>query len=147
MGQYSWLIGTRNSADLCKINWAAMDTEILFKNKVLETCYTNCLTLAEVAKEFDDTKFMGYLDSTCIKALIEFNRHLIPYGSFPRLYYDYEGLNQVWALEFVPGQPYIHLLMFSYNNFITEESTTKEHYTTLMNSVPERAGWTCRVLE
>jgi len=34
MGHYSWFIGARNFAEQSKINWDAVDTEILFKNKV-----------------------------------------------------------------------------------------------------------------
>lgn len=147
MGNYSWLVGTRNSVETCKIDWQAMNTDILFKDPTLKRCYKKSETLLDVAKEFDDTKFMGYLDTQCINALVEFNRHLIPYGSFPRIYYDYEGMNQVWALEFVPGQNYVNLLMFSYNTLITNESETREEYLHFMDSLPEKSGWHCRVLE
>jgi len=147
MGHYSWFIGARNFAEQSKINWDAVDTEILFKNKVLERCYKKSNTLFEVAKEFDDTKFMGYLDTECIEALVELNKNLIPNGCFPRVYYDYEGINQVWGLEFIPGEAYIHLLMFSYNDLIKTETNSKEDYDKLMNTMPERYGWTVRKLK
>jgi len=148
MGQYSWLIGTRNAAESCKINWAAMNKDVISKSRALLECYEDSMpTLMEVAKRLDDTKLMGYLGSDLVNALVEFNKHLVPYGSFPRIYYDYEGMNQVWALEFIPGESYVHLLKISYNSMIAADSDRSADYKKLMSRLPEAPGWSVQELQ
>lgn len=72
-------------------------------------------TLEEVAKEFDESKFIGYMTREFIAALKEFNNNLEPYGSYPRLYYTYEGDDQLWCFEFVPGTDIINILTTPYS--------------------------------
>ena len=148
MGQYSWLIGTRNAAESCKINWAAMNKDVISKSRALLECYEDSMpTLMEVAKRLDDTKLMGYLGSDLVNALVEFNKHLVPYGSVPRIDYDYEGMNQVWALEFIPGESYVHLLKISYNSMIAADSDRSADYKKLMSRLPEAPGWSVQELQ
>ena len=113
MESYSWLVTTRNNADKCKIKWESINTENLFKSKMLQICYENrssLETLQDVATMLDDTKLMGYLNNKYLVALRELSKNLIPFGSFPRIYYDYEGKNQLWGLEFIPGTENINIL-------------------------------------
>lgn len=146
MGQYSWLIATRNNAERCMIDWQGMNTSKLFQSRVLQSSYEDKeqpKTLQEVAERFDNTKFMGYLNYAFISALIEFNKHLVSYGSFPRLYYEYEGTDEVWCLEFVPGTDVIHLLRYTFGHLLPtgDEYKYESDRRRVMASLPERSEW------
>lgn len=119
MGNYSWLRASRNAPEICRINWSAMDTTKLFKHWILQDCYEakdeeRPSTLADMAKRWDDTKFCGYFTNEYIEALGEFTRCLMPYNSFPRLYYENEGWDELWCLEFHPGTTTILISRYSY---------------------------------
>jgi hypothetical protein len=171
MGNYSWLVTTRNNAEGCKIDWDSMDTNLLFKDYHLQDEYKKdknerCKTLAEMAEIWDDTKFCSYFDEPYIMALQEFCRHLKPCGSHPRLYYDYEGFDQLWCLEFVPGTDIINWAVYNFHKEVKDaipypkELEECEHYTkeiqdieeeysekmeafrkSVMETLPERDGW------
>lgn len=113
MGNYSILRGTRNNANDCIINWDAMDISKLYKNFILEDehkkpAVKRAKSLGEMAELWNSTKFVGYFDNDTITALCEFSRNLLQYGCRPRLYYEFEGWNQLWCLEFVPGTTIIN---------------------------------------
>lgn len=119
MGNYSWLITTRNQPENCEIDWSAMNTNLLYRHWLLEECHKEAEdvrphTLEQMAKRWHDTKFCGYFDEDYIKSLQEFCLHLKPYGSYPRLYYDYEGFEQLWCLEFIPGTTTVNYSVYSY---------------------------------
>lgn len=58
-------------------------------------CYESGLkNLQEVAER---------LNEDLIQALVEFNRHLVPYGKNPSIFFSYEGDDYIYALEFIPG--------------------------------------------
>lgn len=141
MGTYSWFITTRNNAEGCKINWEAMDTEKIFKSSVLKHCYHSSPrpeTVLEVAKQFDERKLIGYLTNDILEALYEFSKQLIPYGCFPRLYYDYEGDDQIWCIEFVPGSKQINWFVFNYENLLEVSINSRDK---IIEKSPELRGW------
>jgi hypothetical protein len=152
MGTYSWFLTSRNNAEGCKVDWDAMNTAILFESYVLHDCFLHkelFPTLLEVAKRFDDTKLMGYFTEELIAALCEFNKHLVPYGSFPRIYYEYEGDDEVWCLEFIPGMKFVNLLRFHYGYLmpVGDEANYEEARQTILSTLPERANWRLSALQ
>lgn len=129
MGNFSWLAATRNNATGTRIRWELADPALLRGNNTLYDCWehrdapdgrwTNHnydrterrlpRTLAELAEELNDTKLCGYLNAAMIAAFNELSRILEPNGCFPRIYYEYEGWDEVWFLEFHPGESRINL--------------------------------------
>lgn len=79
-------------------------------------------TLADMAKIWNDTKFYGYFDTPYIVSLCEFCRCLEPYDSFPQLYYEYEGWEQLVCLEFHAGTETIMISLFDYANELKKEN-------------------------
>ncbi|NBR61414.1 MAG: hypothetical protein EBT86_07150, partial [Actinobacteria bacterium] len=75
MGNYSYLKKVVNNANGCRINWDKANTEKLFKHWLMEDVYKlkdkRPETLADMAKKWDDTKFVGYLDNDYIESLME----------------------------------------------------------------------------
>jgi len=122
MGNYSYLKMVVNNANGCRINWDKANTAKLFKHWLMEDVYKlkdeRPETLADMAKKWDDTKFVGYLDNDYIESLMEFCRILEPCDTFPRLYYDYEGYDQLWYLEFYPGTEKILYGIFEFTNIL-----------------------------
>lgn len=171
MGNYSWLTATRNQPENCEIGWNAMDTNLLYKEWLLEECHKETadkrpLNLDQMANRWHDTKFCGYWDQDYIVALQEFCKHLKPYGSHPRLYYDYEGFDQLWCLEFIPGTDIIHWAAYSYyedmkagpeypkeleecESYTDEIAMIEEEYSerhnayreSILKQLPDRDGW------
>ena len=135
MGTYSFYLTSRNKAKGCIINWDAMDKNKIFKSYVLQKSYKTTVTLEDVANNFDESKFFGYMTPEFIDALIEFNLHLVPYGCHPKIYYDFEGEDAVKGLEFIPGTENIYILSLPYYNL--HNVPTKE----VMKSSPELDGW------
>ena len=77
-----------------------MDTSKLYDDYYLEdehkkSAEKRAKNLYDMAMIWDGTKFIGYFDEDLIRGLIEFNRNLKPYGVNPRLYYEFEGYNQL----------------------------------------------------
>ena len=139
MGTYSWYITSRNNADTCKINWKSINTDILYKSTVLQSCYEEAHkypTLQKVAERFDETKLMGYLTHDFIMALMELSNNLIPNGSFPRIYYEYEGSDTLWCLEFIPGKRVVHMQTCDYK--ISETHADKKKF---LSELPENGVW------
>jgi hypothetical protein len=104
MGTYSFYEGTHNEPAKCIINWEAMNKETLSGFWRFGCCYEKGLkTLQEVAEHLIESKLIGYMDEDLIQALVEFNRHLVPYGKNPSIFFSYEGDDYMYALEFIPG--------------------------------------------
>jgi len=164
MGNYSWLFATRNNAKGCRIDWASMNTEKLFRSALLEETYSDSErpdTLEDMAQIFHDTKFCNYLDEDYIVALGEFTRHLIPYGSFPRLYFEYEGYSAAYCFEFYPGTSTIMMTTLKFSQLLRDlpphPEKVKENYTVdeeeawellheakkqdILKTLPECEGW------
>jgi hypothetical protein len=129
MGNLSWLQKMMNSPEKCLINWEKANTDKLFKHWLLQDTYLSederPKTLADMANVWNDTKFIGYLNNSYIEALIEFNRILEPYGSFPRLYFEYEGFDELWCLEFHPGTDIILMNVFTFTQLLKKENIPK----------------------
>lgn len=149
-----------------------MNTDLLYKHWILEECHKMSVaerptTLADMARRWHDTKFCGYFDEDYITALQEFCRHLVPYGSYPRIYYEYEGYDIFWCLEFIPGTDIIQSGQYRYNKemkgapvypkeleeceeYTDEIGHIEEEYNdkrrqfedALLNTLPEKDGWT-----
>jgi len=142
MGTYSFYLTSRNNAQACKINWHKMDTTVLFKSYRLEQCYDMKLDNLElVAQKLDESKLFGYFDEDLIDAFVEFCKHLVPCGSFPIVYYDYEGSDEVQALEFKPGTENINILRYNYSH-LTNNETTLYEAKNIMQGCPEKGNWT-----
>lgn len=141
MGTYSFYLTSRNNAQACKINWDKMNTNILFKSWRLQCCYDMKLDNLElVAERLDESKLFGYFDDDLIDAFVEFSKHLVPYDSFPIIYYDYEGSSEVHALEFKPGTANINILRYDYSHLINNETTLSEAKK-VMQCCPENGSW------
>jgi hypothetical protein len=65
------------------------------------------------------------------QALLELNYHLVPYGVYPRIYFDYEGSDVIHCLEFIPGQNHMNIIGLN-----CDEKARKNR-----ESIPELAGW------
>ena len=139
MGTYSFFLATRGGAADCQIDWSAMDTEILFKSRVLERCHLEAATLEDVAKEFNESKLFSYLDYDLISALLEFNQHLRG-QVVPRIYFSWEGGNRAYGLEFHPGAGRLTLLSFNYSHLLSTNWSWEE-YRGVLENLPDRVGW------
>jgi hypothetical protein len=124
MGTYSWYITSRNNAGSCKIVWESN----IFTHHVLRNAYGTLQNLEEVGKAFHESKLFGYLDNTLIEDLRYLSTCLVPNGCFPRLYYSWEGNNDVTCLEFIPGSPIV-------NMYVLEDVQDTN------DTVPEQSGW------
>ena len=150
MGNYSWLFDTRNNAEGCLINWDAMDAE-QFKNVyILDKEYNKspaerAKTLADRARVWHDTKFIGYFDESYVSALEEFCRHLVPYGSYPRLYYDYEGWEELWCIEFIPGSGVVNWATYKYHHLMNDKPKHPEDISDTY-TVEDETAW-CEAMD
>ena len=149
MGTYSFYISSKNSED-CKIDWDSMNTEVLFKFRPLERCYKKCTTLNEVGLEFNQSKLFGYLDSDVIRALYEFNAHLVDKDydldlQGPTLYFEWEGGNIAYALEFIPNSNTIYHHSLDYDDLIKNNMSSDEYYA-VIESLPDLDRWTFELL-
>jgi hypothetical protein len=143
MGNVSWLRKLLNCPENCKINWDAADVEKLCREYVIkllykgEDCFCNeeyekddkgrPRTLADLAKVLSNTKFIGYLDNNYVESLQELCRILEPCGSFPRLYYEYEGFDELWCMEFHPGTTDILLSSYQFGGDLKRENIPPHH--------------------
>ena len=146
MGQYSFFLTTRGGAESCAVDWGAIDTSVLFFSLVLKECYEdkeNCKTLQHVAERFHETKFIGYIGQPMISALLELNKNLVPFGSSPRIYYDYEGADEVWCLEFTPKADFINLMIFNYGYLLPvgDEYGYGTARRRILSTIPEQQKW------
>jgi hypothetical protein len=143
MGTYSFYIGSRGSASDYEIDWESMDTDILFKSRVLERCYTKCKNLEEVGKEFNESKLFGYFDYDLIGAIYELNAFLLPLeltDTRPVLYYEWEGANIAYGLQFDHENDCVNQLSFDYDHLINQQITSDEH-DAVIQSLPDLEGW------
>jgi hypothetical protein len=124
MGTYSWYLTSRNNAATCEINW---DSNI-FDHGVLRDAYGSLKTLEEVGKAFHERKLFGYLTDSVWEDLRYLSASLVPNGCFPRLYYSWEGNDDVFCIEFVPGSPIVNI-------YVLEDVKDANE------SVPEHSGW------
>lgn len=124
MGTYSWYITSRNNAGSCEIFWGSN----IFSHHVLQKAYGTLKTLEEVGNAFNECKLFGYLTTELIQDLRYLSFCLVPNGCFPRLYYSWEGNDDAFCIEFVPG---------SYNVKIYVLDNVHEP----SESVPEHSGW------
>ena len=120
MGTYSFYRNSKQ-ASACKINWDAVDTEILFKFRPLERAYKmRCETLEDVGKEMNESKLFGYLNWELKEAILELNRHLVPQdpSHTPTLYFEWEGGDIAMALEFFTGTELVNVLEYDYSHLM-----------------------------
>jgi hypothetical protein len=97
--------------------------------------------LAEMAERWNETKFYGYLDDEYKMALREFCEHLVPYGSFPRLYYDYEGSDHLIMFEFIPGTGSVNIREYDYSKQLTGVDLYDfEKVRQIMEAIPEQVA-------
>lgn len=121
MGNYSFLRAMRNNPKECIIDWDLM------KKENLTHYYFNDLpnnparpkTLEDMAEYWNEKKFVGYLTKEYIESLVEFCKGLVPYGSNPRLFYEYEGMEQIWCVEFIPGTGIVNIGIYDYHHIMT----------------------------
>lgn len=133
MGNYSWLRALRNNPEGCIINWNAMNTSKLYMNYHLMCEHEKpenerAKTLADMAHIWNDTKFVGYFDKDYITALQEFTLHLKPYDCTPRLYYEYEGWEELWYIEFIPGTEIVNYGVCRFSSFMEDMPKHPEEY-------------------
>lgn len=143
MGTYSFYIGSRGSAEDYEIDWESMDVETLFKSKVLERCYMKSKNLEEVGKEFNESKLFGYFDYDLIMAIHELNDYLLPLElkeERPVLYYEWEGANIAYGLQFDHENDCVNQLTFDYD-YLVNESMTCDEYSAVIKRLPDLHGW------
>lgn len=117
MGNYSFLRATRNNPEQCIIDWDLMQTDEITHYHLVDYLSSKDdrpKTLQEMAERWDESKFIGYMNRDLIQSLIEFCKGLKPYGCNPRLYYEYEGMAQIWCVEFVPGTGIVNVAVYDY---------------------------------
>jgi hypothetical protein len=115
MGNYSFLRAVRNNPELCKIDWDSLEKDTILNDWCLVSAYEKRLpTMKEMAERWNETKFIGYMDALYIEALKALCKVLKPYGQNPRLYYEYEGMCQIWCIEFVPGTEEVNVAVYDY---------------------------------
>jgi hypothetical protein len=122
MGTYSFYRNSKQASN-CKINWDSIDTETLFRFNRLQYCYEErCETLEDVGKLLNESKLFGYLNWDIREALIELNRHLVPADSShtPTLYFEWEGGDTAFALEFFTGTEMVNVLEYDYSDIMKD---------------------------
>lgn len=124
MGTYSWYLTSRNNTESTQINWGPN----IYTHDVLKEAYDSLQTLEEVGRAFDEHKLIGYLDDSVMEDLRYLSTCLVPNDCFPRLYYSWEGNDDVFCIEFVPGSPIVNVYVLEDVQDPTE-------------SVPEQSGW------
>ena len=137
MGNVSWLHMVMNGAEQCKINWDVGEITKLCGTYSIECLYNGIhfndnkyekddkgrpKTLADLAKALHNTKFIGYLNNNYVESLQELCRILEPCAAFPRLYYEFEGWDELYCLEFYPGTVDILLSSYWFENDLKQEN-------------------------
>lgn len=143
MGTYSFYIGSRGNAADYEIDWDSMDTDILFKSSVLNRCYKKCKNLEDVGRELNESKLFGYFDYELICAIYELNAFLLPLelsDERPVLYFEWEGANIAYGLQFDHENDCVNQLTFDYNHLVNESMTSDEIHD-VIESLPEMEGW------
>lgn len=143
MGTYSFYIGSRGNASDYEIDWESMDTELLFKSHVLERCYKKSKNLEEVGKKFNESKLFGYFDYDLFAAIYELNSFLLPLeltDERPVLYYEWEGANIAYGLQFDHENDSVKQLSFDYE-YLVSERLTSEEFDDVIKVLPDLEGW------
>lgn len=124
MGNYYILINSANNPELCLIHWDLLDSNKLIGEDYLfmesqKDHEFRAKTLADMAKIWNDTKFIGHFENeSCIRAMKEFSKALVPYNKYPRLYFDFEGFDTLTYIEFIPGMTYLKFGVYNYVNIL-----------------------------
>jgi hypothetical protein len=138
MGNYSFLLTTSNNPEECLIDWDCLskdDLEQIKKKWHFETAYKERYTnLKQMAKRWNETKFCGYLTQEYIDCLKLFSKLLKPYGQNPRLFYEYEGMCQVWCFEFLPETGDVQLAIYDYLPVLEALPNCPKHYTSELHA-------------
>lgn len=143
MGTYSFYIGSRGNAADYEIDWESMDTDILFKFRPLERSYKKCKNLEEVGKGFNESKLFGYFDYDLIGAIYELNAFLLPLelsDERPVLYYEWEGANIAYGLQFDHENDCVNQLSFDYDHLVNQQMTGEEYHQ-VIQGLPDLEGW------
>lgn len=118
MGNYSFLRAFRNNPKECIIDWDRMNksnlTHYYFTELPQESNHPT--NMEEMANYLNEKKLAGYFTKELIESLEELCKGLVPYGSNPRLYFEYEGMEQIWCLEFVPGTGIVNIADYDYHS-------------------------------
>jgi hypothetical protein len=143
MGNNSLYIGSRGNASNYEIDWESIDTELLFKSSRLEYCYKNCKNLEEIGEAFNESKLFGYFDYDLIMAIHELNAFLLPLeltDERPVLYYEWEGGNIAYGLQFDHENDCVNQLSFDYEYLVSERMTSDE-FSDVIKVLPDLEGW------
>lgn len=165
MGNSSWFIHACNGADVCMIDWDNIDQNMLLPCYRLYVVYksSEVKSLEDIGNLLDGSYLYGHLDTAMINSFKHVCEHLLPCRSFPRLYFEYEGWDLAFYLEFYPGTKRIVLgthdftklrdkLYPNYSENFTEEEETKYEEMCenarkeLYNLVPIQQHWLTREL-
>lgn len=118
MGNYSFLRAVRNNPEKCIIDWEHMQKDGMKHYHFVDYLSSNedrPKTLQDMAERWNESKFFGYMNRELIESLIEFCKGLVPYGCNPRLFYEYEGMDQICCIEFVPGTGIVNIGVYDFN--------------------------------
>lgn len=122
MGTYSFFRNSKH-ASTCKINWDSINTERLFKFRALQCAYEKrCETLEDVGELMNESKLFGYMTWDLRDAILELNRHLVPEDGtqLPTLYFEWEGGDVAYALEFFTGTEMVNVLKYDYSHLMRD---------------------------
>jgi hypothetical protein len=122
MGTYSFFRNSKH-ASTCKINWDSINTERLFNFSALKLAYEKrCETLEDVGVVMNETKLFSYMTWDLRDAILELNRHLVPEDGteLPTLYFEWEGGDVAYALEFFTGTEMVNVLKYDYSHLMRE---------------------------
>lgn len=163
MGNYSHLYATRNGASTCRIHWDRCQLKSWLSLFPLSINPPPPQTLEELGRRLDDHKVIGYLDEGYISDLRELSLHgLVCEGEhcFPRLYFDHEGDDDLYYLEFHPGTDVVILAWYpnrhegfpTYPEDTTKESLYEQQYQEAMKrlhdeSLDNAMGWRTQQLK
>ena len=143
MGTYSFYRGSRGNAADYEIDWDSMDTEILFKSSRLECYYKDCKNLEEIGEAFNESKLFGYFDYDLSMAIHELNACLVPKElteQKPVLYFEWEGGNIAYGLQFDHENDCVSQLSFDYDHLVSQRMTSDEYHA-VITSLPDLEGW------
>jgi hypothetical protein len=135
MGNYSYLRKIING-EKCNIIWDRANQEILLKYWILRQAYNSDnrpTTLAELAKYFNDTKFIGYFDDDIdnIAALKELCRILEPSDGIPEIWFTFDANDSQYGFKFNSDNGTIDIY---YSEFICDSKPWNEEIFSMINN-------------
>ena len=122
MGNYSFLLAVRNNPNQCSISWETIKKEKLthyYFDDLYDDDENRPKTLEDLANYLDEKKFIGYLTKEFIETLEEICKNLVPNGYNPRLFYEYEGMAEIWCVEFIPGTGIVNVAVYDYHEILS----------------------------